>query len=208
MRSRHSQTFWVGIIFALSLLSSFAQAAPEPTTPVTPVDPKNLMEQAEKAMDRGDLAIAMNLYVQAAELNYLPAQVSIGELADMSQFYEAAVGWYLMAATQGDAAGQFHLAKMYAAGLGIDKDESKAAYWFRRSAAKNWLPAVRVIASAYQTGGLGFKVDLEQAKSWDNKASRLEVIERKTADEKLTALAAAKKKLQEEEAAKKINITK
>ncbi len=203
MSARHSQSFWVGI-FVLNLLSSVALA--DPATSVTPVDPEKLVAQAEKALDHEDLDVAIKLYHQAAELNYTPAQASMGEFAESGGFSEEAVGWFLMAATQGDATGQYDLARMYAAGIGIEKDDAKALYWFRRSAAKNFLPAVKVIAGAYSTGGFSgqIKVDLDQAKSWDAKASRLEAIERKAADEKMAAF----KKSQEEEAAKKANKNK
>ena len=211
MSAGHSQLFLVGIFVALNLPSSAAWADPassvapvNPASSVAPVDPEKLVAQAEKALDRDDLGVAMKLYVQAAEQNYTPAQVALGELADSSQFYEEAVGWFLMAATQDNAAGQYNLGRMYVAGNGIEKDEAKAAYWFRRSAAKNFLPAVKLLAVAYRVGDLGIKVDLDQANSWDAKAARLEAIERKAADRKLAEWAASQRKLQEE-AAKKAN---
>ena len=229
MSAGHSQLFLVGIFVALNLPSSAAWADPassvapvnpassvapvnpassvapvNPASSVAPVDPEKLMEQAVKALDREDLDVAVKLYVQAAQLNYTPAQVALGQFNDSAQFYEAAVGWFLMAATQGDAAGQYDLGRMYVAGNGIEKDEAKASYWFKRSAAKNFLPAVKLLAGAYRSGTLGLKVDLDQAKSWDAKATRLEAIERKAADEHLAAVLAARKKSQEE-AAKKAN---
>jgi uncharacterized protein len=205
MIARHSQSLWVGVIIALNLLSSIALA--DSAVPAVPVDPEKLVAQAEKALDQEELDLAIKLYHQAAELNYIPAQVAMGEFADSAQFYEEAVGWFLMAATQGDAAGQYHLGRMYIAGTGIEKDGAKALYWIRHSADKKFLPAVKVLAEAYHAGGFSglVKVDLDQAKSWDAKASRLEAIERKAADEKLAALVASRKKLQEEEAEKKAN---
>ena len=202
MSAKHSQSFWFGIFVALNLLSSVALA--DSAAPVTPVDPEKLVAQAEKALDNEELDVAIKLYSQAAEQNYTPAQVALGQLNDSAQFFEAAVGWFLMAATQGDAAGQYGLGQMYIEGNGIEKDDAKASYWFKRSAAKNFLPAVKLLANAYRSGALGILVDLDQAKSWDAKAKRLEAIERKAADEKLAALLAARKKSQEE-AAKKAN---
>lgn len=218
MSAKHSQSFWVGVFVALNLLSSVALAAPAapaapaaasaPEAPVTPVDPKKLVEQAEKALDSQDLDVALKFYIQAAELNYMPAQVAIGKMADAAQYYEEAVGWFLMAAMQGDAAGQYELGRMYQLGNGIEKDEAKAAYWYRRSAAQDYLPAVKGMAITYQLGGLGIKADPDKAKSWGAKAKRLEAIERKLIDEKLAAWAAQKKKIEEEEAAKKSSKSK
>lgn len=210
MSARHSQSFLVGIFVVLNLLSSVTLADPvapvAPVTSVTPVDPKKLMVQAGQAIDNGELDVAVKLYAQAAEQNYTPAQVAIGELNDSAQYYEEAVGWFLMAATQGDEAGQYDLGQMYLRGNGIEKNETKALYWIKRSASKNYLPAVHLMAGAYRSGGFSglIKIDLDQAKSWDAKAERLEAIERKIIDEKLAAMKAAQIKLQEE-AAKKAN---
>jgi len=201
MSAKNSRSFWVGVFVALKLLSSVALA--DPAVPVAPVDPKKIFEQAEKALDRQDFDYALKYYRQAAELNYTPAQVAMGKMADAAQIYDEAVGWFLMAATQGDAAGQFSLARMYQEGNGIEKDEAKASYWYRRSAAQDYLPAVKGMAITYKSGGAGIKADPEKAKFWEAKAKRLEAIERKIVDEKLAAWAAEKKKLEEEEAAKK-----
>lgn len=214
MGARYSQSYWVGLFVALNLLSTVTSAAPEisaasavPAVPAKPVDPLKLVEQADKALDQEDLVAAMKLYYQAAEQNYLPAQVRMGQFAESSQFYEESVGWYLMAATQGNAAGQANLGRMYLTGNGIEKDDNKALYWIRRAAAQDYLPAVRTMAISYKVGGFSGKIkpDLDQEKLWNAKLSRLEAIARKDADEKLAEAAASAKKLREEEAAKRAN---
>jgi len=201
MSARQVQSFWVGIIVAVNLLYSVAQADPAASTAA---DPEKLIAQAQQALDREELDTAVKLYQQAAELNSTTAQVYMGEFANSAQFYEEAVGWFLMAASQGNPAAQFDLAQMYVAGTGIEKDDAKALYWFRRSADKNYLPSVKVVSNAYRLGQYGLKVDLDKAKSWDAKASRLEAIEQKATAEKMAAYLAEQKKLQEE-AAKKAN---
>ncbi|HEY5139660.1 MAG TPA: tetratricopeptide repeat protein [Methylococcales bacterium] len=214
MSARYSQSYWVGLFVALNLLSTVTSAAPAisaasavPVVPAKPVDPIKLVEQAEKALDQEDLVAAMKLYYQAAEQNYLPAQVRMGQFAESSQFYEESVGWYLMAATQGSAEGQANLGRMYMTGNGIEKDDNKALYWVRRAAAQDYLPAVRVMAVSYKVGGFSGKIkpDLDQEKLWNAKVSRLEAIARRAADEKLAELAASAKKLKEDEAAKRAN---
>jgi TPR repeat protein len=211
MRARYSRSYWVGLFVALNILSTVTSAAPEisaaSAVPAKPVDPLKLVEQGDKALDQEDLVAAMKLYYQAAEQNYLPAQVKMGEFAESSQFYEESVGWYLMAATQGNAAGQANLGRMYMTGKGIEKDDNKALYWIRRAAAQDYLPAVRTMAVAYKVGGFSGKIkpDLDQEKLWNAKLSRLEAIARRAADEKLAELAASAKKLKEEEAAKRAN---
>jgi len=208
MNVRLGVSLWVGIL-ALAMLPSVAladTAAPAVTAGsaalVTSVDGEKLFEKATTALDRDDLSAALILYVQAAELNYIPAQVKLGEFADSSQYYEAAVGWFLMAAMQGDAAGQYNLGRMYQSGNGIEKDDAKASYWIRRSAAKNYIPAVKALALGYRIGTLGMKVDLEQANAWDAKAARLDAIETRAINKKLNEFVEAQKKLKEEAAKK------
>jgi TPR repeat protein len=204
MSKKCSLTFWFGLSVALSLLSPAAPAAPDAVpAQLSPAALEKLLDQAAKAYDSQELDLAVKLYAQAAEQNSTLAQVRMGQFSDSAQFYEEAVGWFLMAATQGDAEGQYNLGRMYETGNGIEKDEAKALYWFKRSADKKYLPAVKVVANAYRSGLMGLRVDADLAKSWDAKAARLEAIERKAADEKIAAYIAARHKLLEEEAAKK-----
>jgi uncharacterized protein len=203
MREKDNWSYWFGIL-VVALLPSVALAEATPATPATTADAEKIEAAAEKAYDAEDLDIAMPLFIQAAELNNLRAQVYLGEMAEASQVYEAAVGWYLTAAMQGYPAAQYALGRMYIAGTGIEKDDAKALYWIKHSADKKHLPAVKVMANAYRVGLLGLQVDPDQAASWETKAVRLEAIQRREADEKLKAFIAEQKKLREEAAAKKV----
>ena len=53
---------------------------------------------AEQALDEQDLHGAAIHFRKAAEMNYLPAQTSLGELLHTSQDYDEAFGWFLMSA--------------------------------------------------------------------------------------------------------------
>ncbi|MDX8385682.1 MAG: hypothetical protein R8M11_04085, partial [Gallionella sp.] len=108
--------------------------------------------------------------------NYTPAQVRLGEYFDYAEYNEDAVGWFLMAAFQGNVSGAFGLAKMYSTGEGIDKREDKALFWYRFAAERNHLSSVRVLASAYKNGFLGVKEDLDEAQLWEDKIPRLMAI--------------------------------
>lgn len=209
MCEKSSRLYYLIIFASLGLQSSFAladSAAPASAVssvsavPVKPEDPKELVEQAEKKMDEEDLSAAIGLYLKAADLNYMPAQVAMGDIATSGEFFETAVGWYITAAMQGDAAGQFKLAQMYESGRGIEKDDMKALYWYRRSAAQDYLPAIKVIAFAYRKGGFSgqIKADPKRADTWDTKVNHLEAIQQKEARE-----AMAEKIRQAREAAEK-----
>ena len=89
---------------------------------------------AVKKYEGEDFKEAARLYRLSADQNYLPAQVRIGELAQAAEDYEEAFGWYLVAAFQGDAAGQFNVAQMYALGLGTLASPEKAFFWTKKSA--------------------------------------------------------------------------
>jgi TPR repeat protein len=202
MRAKHNWSNWLAI-FAMAALPSVALAEAATPAPATAEEAAKIEAAAEKAYDAEDIDIAIPLFIKAAEMNNLRAQVYLGELAEASQVYEAAVGWYLTAAMQGDPPAQYALGKMYIAGTGIEKDDAKALYWIKRSADKKHLPAVKVMADAYRVGLLGLQVDPDQAAAWQAKAVRLEEIQRREADAKLKAFIAEQQKMREEAAAKK-----
>ncbi|HQT65939.1 tetratricopeptide repeat protein [Acidiphilium sp. C61] len=58
------------------------------------------------------------------------------------QDYSTAAIWYSLAASRGDIVSQYHLAVMYSAGLGVQKNNSKAFYWFLKSPNLNGSAAI------------------------------------------------------------------
>lgn len=139
-----------------------------------PEDPAELFALAEKEMARQGLKEALRLLVKAANENYTPAQVRLGEYLDYSEYDEDAVGWFMTAAFQGNTKGAFGLAKMYAEGEGVEKNEAKAFFWFKFAADKDHIGAIQVLVNAYKIGRLGQEVNLQQAKLWEGKLSALE----------------------------------
>ena len=195
MSIRLGQLFGIGIL-ALIVVS-----------PVALADPAGDVARAKEALDREEITEAAKIFRQAAEQNYAPAQVGLGELMHTTQEFDEAVGWFLMAAYQGDAAGAFDLGQMYAVGEGIEKNSEKALYWMKFAANKNYLPAVDVLATAYRKGDLGLTIDLDQANKWESRLPALRAAAQKIFEEKLAALKAAQKETRkaaiEEAAAKK-----
>lgn len=200
MDARHKRTFLIGI-WALSLLSSVALA-----------DPAVDMARANVFYDKQQMVDAFEIMKKLAEQNYLPAQARLGEMLDYAEADEEAVGWYLMAAIQGNAAGAYGLGKMYLSGEGIKKDPAQALYWYRFAAEKDSLNAIKVLESAYRKGvdsGLEVQVDLKQAQFWEAKKIPLEAAIMKADEEKRQAFLKAIYEKQEalkkesQEAAKK-----
>lgn len=76
------------------------------------------------------------------------AEASIGYLHDSGRFgpthYEQAAEWYERAAAQGHVFSMVRLAAMYAKGIGVDQDSSRANYWYARAEARTGIPASRL----------------------------------------------------------------
>ena len=198
MDARHKRTFLIGI-WVLSLLSPAAQA-----------DDAEDMARANAYYDKQQMVDAIPIFMKLAEKNYLPAQPRLGDIMDYTEEDEQAVGWYIMAAFQGDAAGAYGLGRMYANGDGIKKDNGQALYWIKLAAGKDDLNAIKALELAYRTGvssGLQVAVDLKQAQFWEAKRKPLEEARKKAEEEKIAAIrkvleekAAARKKADEEAA--------
>ena len=149
---------------------------------------------AEQALDEQDLNEAAIHFKKAAEqLNYLPAQTALGDLMRIAQDYEAAFGWYMMAAYQGDVAAEYGMGRAYASGEGVEKNSAKAVYWIKHAAEKNYVAAAEAMAVAYRKGELGLTKDIDQAKIWEARLPALRAVEQKELTEKLTALRKAQR---------------
>ena len=198
MDARHKRTFLTGI-WVLSLLSPAAQA-----------DTAEDMARANVFYENQQLVDAIPIFMKLAEQNYLPAQSRLGEIMDYTEEDEQAVGWYIMAAFQGDAAGAYGLGRMYGSGEGIKRDFGQALYWIRFAAEKDDLNAIKALESAYRNGadsGLEVAINLKQAQFWEARRIPLEAARKKADDEKIAAIrkvleekAAARKKADEEAA--------
>lgn len=181
--ARHGWLLWIGAS-TLCLLTSVALAETKKGEGVsqlstqlssnTPADFARDLERAEEAFNNEDVVKAETILRRAAERNYIPAQVRLGEILDYAENDEEAVGWYMMAANQGDASGQYNLGSMYAVGEGIDIDLKKAVYWTQKAANQDYLAAVKSLAQSYRMGGMGLAIDLEQGRFWEGKALSLE----------------------------------
>ncbi len=176
-----SQSFVIGILLFIGISpAAFADVPAEYAI-------------AEQAMDEQDLNEAAIHYRKAAEQNYLPAQTALGELLYASQDFEAAFGWFLMSAYQGDAAGAYDLGKLYAEGNGVEQNLNKAVYWITHSAEKNYLPAAESLAIAYRDGLYGLAKDPDKAQIWESRLPGLRAASQKELLEKLAALKAAQR---------------
>ncbi len=122
-----------------------------------------LGERGIRAYQQGDIVTAMNLLQQSAQQGYAPAQATFGYLLDKSDFDDQAYHWYQQAAEQGDAGGQFGLARLLANGEGVKKDTDRALDWLRKAVAQQHPPAMAMYATALESAQLGLRRDEAQA---------------------------------------------
>ncbi|NOU01794.1 MAG: sel1 repeat family protein [Gallionella sp.] len=170
MLTKHKYLFWIGLLSFLMV------------SPIASATPAEDFASAEKSFNEEDIKEATRLLRAAADQNYLPAQVRMGQFMYGSTDYEEAFGWFLTAAFQGDAAGQYELGQMYGLGYGTDKNPDKAFFWTKKSAEQNYLPAVQLLADLYKPEAerkilinfLGISPNAEQAAFWGAKLPELE----------------------------------
>ena len=205
MSVKFKSLFWCYVIascLSCSVLAEeIAKVADEGAS--DPKDPAELFALSEKATDRQDLKESLRLLLKSANENYTPAQVRLGEYMDYSEYDEDAVGWFMTAAFQGNVKGAFGLAKMYAEGEGVEKNEGKAFFWFKFAAERDHIGAIKVLANTFELGRLGKKIDLVQAKFWKDKLPALEAAKKREED-KLRESLLKKAKEDREKKAKEI----
>jgi TPR repeat protein len=83
---------------------------------------------------------------------------------DTEKFTTAFELWAPLA-RQDHAEAQLFMGVLYRYGLGVDRDQAKAAYWYERAANNGDVDAQGEIGMFYETG-LGVKQDVWEANSW------------------------------------------
>lgn len=129
-------------------------------------------EDTRKGMEifyQGDIVGAMQLYRQAAEQGYAPAQEKLAAILDRSEFNEEAILWYQKAVEQNNTEAQFGLGIMYMNGEGTEPDMEQALSLITAAAEQGLYRAIEMIAKAYRLGELGLSVNEEKAAFWEEK---------------------------------------
>ncbi|KAK9762036.1 hypothetical protein K7432_012600 [Basidiobolus ranarum] len=119
-----------------------------------------------------DESYARELYTQAAQLGYAPAQFKLGCSYEYGTITcpvdpRRSIAWYTRAAEQGDPEAELALSGWYLTGAdGILKQSDTEAYlWARKAADKSQAKAEYAIGY-YSEVGIGVRQDLEEAKKW------------------------------------------
>lgn len=115
------------------------------------------------------------------------ADFNDGVVALMTGNYATALETFVpLAETSNHAYAQYFLARMYAAGQGVDKDAATAAEWYRKAAEKGVSDAQFRLGHAYETGE-GVPADMEYAFGWYSVAAHLGSVKGAEALEKARA---------------------
>nr|WP_068489634.1 tetratricopeptide repeat protein [Paramagnetospirillum marisnigri] len=93
----------------------------------------------------------MRWYLKAADQEYYPAYMQIGDLYDsgrgVSQDYAEALKWYRKAADLDTVEGEFKVGMYYLQGKGIERNEAEAKTWLTKAAGH--VPSSGVAAFAW-----------------------------------------------------------
>lgn len=136
------------------------------------------------------LALALLLLLAAPASR---ADFNDGVVALMAGKYAEALQTFVpLAETSNHAFAQYFLARMYAAGQGVEKDPKVAAQWYQKSAEQGVADAQYRLGAMYESGD-GVPADMEYAYGWYSVAAHLG--NAKGVD----ALASARDKLSDEE---------
>lgn len=86
----------------------------------------------------------------------------------------ALIGPYSLrhAASKGDVAAQYEVARRFGLGQGVPRDHSQAVKWYMLAAAQGFAPAQYRLATYYERGR-GVEKNLERAKVWYQRAAEL-----------------------------------
>jgi uncharacterized protein len=124
-----------------------------------------------------DIAAAFRWMTRAAERGHRGAQYSLGveyatgETVRLNS--KKAMYWYRKAAAAGNAEAQYNIGMMYSGGEGVRKNPAIARRWILKAARNAEMLAIMLLAQAYETGELGFRVNRKKARHWQDLDRRL-----------------------------------
>ncbi|WVQ64176.1 uncharacterized protein L199_002338 [Kwoniella botswanensis] len=142
-----------------------------------------------------DPNMARELFTQAAQLGYAPAQFKLGSCHEFGTLGcpidpRKSIGWYTRAAEKGDMEAELALSGWYLTGSeGVLKQSDTEAYLWGRKAANKGLAKAEYAVGYYTEIGIGVKQDIELAKRWYMRAAAQQ---HKRAMQRLTELNNAK----------------
>jgi hypothetical protein len=141
----------IALCFSFSSLNAQEAASPNQITP---------SQQAQLALDNGDVATALRIYRQKAFAGELWAQLTLGQInlngVLVPQSIVNAVDWYTRAAVRGSAVAQYRVALIYCDEQNTALSRpAKCLDWLSRSADQGFAPALYQLAIVAYQGNFG-----------------------------------------------------
>lgn len=133
--------------------------------------------QAHTAFQRGDYAIALDMFRHLAEQGDGRAPLYLARLYEMNSVtiprnWKKVFEWYHEAATVYESAeSMYHLARLFEEGNGTPRDMQKAFFWYDQAAHKNDALAQDKVAHMYLYG-IGVPQDETKAFFWQTQAAQ------------------------------------
>lgn len=113
-----------------------------------------------------DYAKAVRCYLEAANIDYAPAQDKMGIMyrdgLGVERDYKQALYWFDQAAGQGYTKSQSRIGQMYDSGKGVEKDYQKASEWYRLAAENGDFVGQYLLGCMYECGE-GVEKDVTEA---------------------------------------------
>jgi TPR repeat protein len=117
-----------------------------------------------------NLPEALHWLRKAADANMTHAEYIYGKVFDDGQLVPPdptlAHKWFLRAARHGHVGAEIALATQFMDGRGTPRNYNAAFHWYLRAARKGDSTSQYIVASFYEKGGDGVKVDLVSAQLW------------------------------------------
>ncbi|WP_347558729.1 tetratricopeptide repeat protein [Robbsia sp. KACC 23696] len=117
-----------------------------------------------------DLPQALQWLHKAADANMTHAQYIYAKIFDDGQMVPSdptlAHQWFLRAAKHGHVGAEIALATQFMDGRGTARNYNAAFHWYLRAARQGDSTSQYIVASFYEKGGDGVKVDLVSAQLW------------------------------------------
>uniref|UniRef100_V5GEU6 SKT5-like protein n=2 Tax=Kalmanozyma brasiliensis (strain GHG001) TaxID=1365824 RepID=V5GEU6_KALBG len=136
-----------------------------------------LHEKSSNGVVLHDEAYARELFTQAAQLGYPPAQFKLGSAYEYGNLTcpvdpRRSIAWYTKAAQRGDGESELALSGWYLTGSeGVLKQSDSEAYLWARRAASKGIPKAEYAVGYYSEVGIGVGANLDEAKRWYMRAA-------------------------------------
>ncbi len=125
------------------------------STPGAQASPQSDFDRGMMLYGQGKYVDAYTPLVSAAKAGHAKAAFNLGVMFETKQIeakvdsepdYDQSAYWYDQAARNGHAAGQYRIGLHFMKGRGVAQNRQSAQYWFTKSAAQNYQPAMAIKA--------------------------------------------------------------